>query len=91
MSEADLAKPDVLLNENHPAVGPGEKPREKWSFRRSNYFHFVGDECRNVHDNVGLMDMSAFAKCEVSGAGAESLAQLHPHQPRARRRSAASR
>jgi dimethylglycine dehydrogenase len=72
LSEAELAKPDVLLNENHPPVGPGEKLREKWSFRRSNYFQFVGDECRNVHDNVGLMDMSAFAKCEVSGPGAES-------------------
>jgi dimethylglycine dehydrogenase len=71
LSETDLAKPDVLLNENHPPVGPGEQPREKWSFRRSNYFQFVGDECRNVHDNVGLMDMSAFAKCEVSGLGAE--------------------
>jgi dimethylglycine dehydrogenase len=71
LSEAELAKPDVLLNENHPPVGPGEKPREKWSFRRSNYFQFVGDECRNVHENVGLMDMSAFAKCEVSGPGAE--------------------
>jgi dimethylglycine dehydrogenase len=71
LSEADLAKSDVLLNENHPPVGPGEKPREKWSFRRSNYFQFVGEECRNVHDNVGLMDMSAFAKCEVSGPGAE--------------------
>jgi dimethylglycine dehydrogenase len=71
LSETDLAKPDVLLNENHPAVSPSEKPREKWSFRRSNYFQFVGDECRNVRDNVGLMDMSAFAKCEVSGSGAE--------------------
>jgi dimethylglycine dehydrogenase len=71
LSEADLAKPDVLLNENHPPVDSGEKPREKWGFRRSNYFQFVGDECRNVHDNVGLMDMSAFAKCEVSGRGAE--------------------
>jgi dimethylglycine dehydrogenase len=71
LSETDLAKPDVLLNENHPAVSASEKPREKWSFRRSNYFQFVGDECRNVHDNVGLMDMSAFAKCEVSGPGAE--------------------
>jgi dimethylglycine dehydrogenase len=72
LSEADLAKPDVLLNENHPPVSPGEKPREKWSFRRSNYFQFVGEECHNVQDNVGLMDMSAFAKCEVSGPGAES-------------------
>ena len=72
LSEAELAKSDVLLNENHPPVGPGEKPREKWSFRRSNYFQFVGEECRNVHENVGLMDMSAFAKCELSGPGAET-------------------
>jgi dimethylglycine dehydrogenase len=72
LSEADLAKPDVLLNENHPSAASGEEPREKWSFRRSNYFQFVGDECRSVRENVGLMDMSAFAKCEVSGPGAES-------------------
>ena len=72
LSEADLAKAEVLLNENHPAVAAGERPREKWSFRRSNYFQFVGEECRNVHDNVGLLDLSAFAKCEVSGPGAES-------------------
>ena len=71
LSEADLAKTDVILNENHPAARPGERPREKWSFRRSNDFAFVGAECRNVHDNVGLMDMSAFAKTEVTGPGAE--------------------
>src|SRR5580658_412196 len=72
LEEADLAKPDVLLNENHPAAPQGEKPREKWSFRRSNYFEFVGAECRNVHEKVGLQDMSAFAKFEVSGPGAEA-------------------
>ncbi len=71
LSDEELAKPDVLLNENHAAVRPGERPREKWSFRRSNDFAFVGAECRNVHDNVGLQDMSAFAKFEASGAGAE--------------------
>ena len=69
LSEDELAKPDVLLNENHP---PGERVREKWSFRRSNVFAFVGAECRNVHENVGLQDMSAFAKFEASGPGAES-------------------
>jgi dimethylglycine dehydrogenase len=70
LGEADLAKPDVLLNENHPQVRPGEPIREKWSFRRANYFPFVGEEIRNVHDNVGVQDMSAFAKCIVSGPGA---------------------
>jgi dimethylglycine dehydrogenase len=62
----------VLLNENHPAPAPGEPIREKWSFRRSNYFDFVGDEVKNVHDNVGIQDMSAFAKAWVTGPGAEA-------------------
>ncbi|WP_026870507.1 GcvT family protein [Inquilinus limosus] len=70
LGEAELAKPDTLLHENHPPVAPGEKPREKWSFRRSNYFEFVGREARHVHEAVGLLDMSAFAKYEVSGPGA---------------------
>jgi dimethylglycine dehydrogenase len=46
--------------------------RERWSFRRSNYFEHVGDECRNVMEAVGLQDMSPFAKCFVSGPGAEA-------------------
>ena len=71
LSEAELAKPDVLLNDNHPVV-PGEPVREKWSFRRSNYFEHVGNECRHVHAHVGLQDMSAFAKCAISGPGAEA-------------------
>jgi dimethylglycine dehydrogenase len=70
LGEKDLVKPDVLLSENHPPVVGDARPREKWSFRRSNYFDFVGAECRNVHENVGLQDMSAFAKFEVSGPGA---------------------
>jgi dimethylglycine dehydrogenase len=73
LSEADLAKPDVLLSENHPAVAAGERPRERWSFRRSNYFEFVGREARHVHEAVGLQDMSAFAKYEVTGPGAEAF------------------
>ena len=70
LSDADLARPDVLLNHNHPEAD-GEPIREKWSFRRSNYFEHVGAECRNVTDNAGLLDMSAFAKCRISGPGAE--------------------
>jgi dimethylglycine dehydrogenase len=71
LSEADLDKPDVILNHNHPDV-PGEPIREKYSFRRSNYFDFVGAEVRNTHENVGLQDMSAFAKAMISGPGAEA-------------------
>ncbi|MFM9852070.1 MAG: FAD-dependent oxidoreductase [Sphingomonadaceae bacterium] len=71
LTDADLAKPEVLLNDNHP-VAPGQAVREKWSFRRSNYFEHVGAECLHVTKHVGLQDMSAFAKCEISGPGAES-------------------
>ncbi len=70
LSEMDLDRPDVLLNHNHAAPTEDGRIVEKWSFRRSNAFRFVGEECRNVMDNVGLQDMSAFAKMEVSGRGA---------------------
>ena len=72
LTETDLDKPDVLLNENHPEQAAGEPICEKWSFRRSNYFEHVGAECRHVTTKVGLQDMSAFAKFEVSGPGAEA-------------------
>jgi dimethylglycine dehydrogenase len=63
---------EVLMNHNHaPALADG-RIVEKWSFRRSNYFGFVGQEVKNVADNVGLLDMSAFAKCWISGPGAEA-------------------
>lgn len=72
LSREELASPDVLTNHNHaPALDDG-RIVEKWSFRRSNYFKFVGEECRNVMENVGLQDMSAFAKMEVSGPGARA-------------------
>ncbi|WP_163284484.1 hypothetical protein, partial [Enterobacter hormaechei] len=44
--------------------------KELWSFHRSNYFEHVGNEIKNVTSNVGLLDMSAFAKMEVTGPGA---------------------
>ena len=72
LDEAELAKPDTLLRDNHPPSSAGERPREKWSFRRSNYFPFVGAECRQVADKAGLLDMTAFAKFEVEGPGAEA-------------------
>ncbi|WP_342640370.1 GcvT family protein [Rhodoligotrophos ferricapiens] len=72
LSAEDLNQPSTLLHENHPPAKPGEPIREKWSFRRSNYFEHVGREARHVHESVGLLDMSAFAKFEVSGPGAEA-------------------
>jgi len=48
----------------------GVEQKDDWSFRRSSYFEHVGDECKNVAENVGVLDMSAFAKCRVQGPGA---------------------
>ena len=67
---SELNVDDVLTNENHAPPADDGKVKEKWSFRRSNYFPFVGDEVKNVTNGVGLQDMSAFAKCIVSGPGA---------------------
>jgi len=44
---------------------------EKPSLRRSNAHEIVAAECRNVRENVGLLDISGFSRFEVSGAGAE--------------------
>src|SRR5690606_19669752 len=50
----------------------GVEPEDVWSFRRSNYFEHVGNECRHVHEKVGVLDMSAFSKFRVSGPGAHA-------------------
>jgi dimethylglycine dehydrogenase len=70
LTKEELASPDVLTNHNHAPPTEDGRIVERWSFRRSNYFAFVGEECRNVMHGVGIQDMSAFAKMEVSGAGA---------------------
>ena len=51
----------------------GTKQEDHWSFRRSNWFEHIGNECKNVTENVGLLDMTAFAKCRISGPGAEEF------------------
>ena len=51
----------------------GTLQEDDWSFRRSAWFESVGNECGNVAENVGLLDMTAFAKCRISGSGAEAF------------------
>ena len=70
LTKEELKSPDVLTNHNYAPPTDDGRIVEKWSFRRSNYFKFVGEECRNVMNNVAVQDMSAFAKMEVSGPGA---------------------
>lgn len=49
----------------------GVERKDVWSFRRTNYFEHVGNECRTVRNRVGLIDITSFSKFEVSGPGAE--------------------
>ncbi len=51
----------------------GMEQKDDWSFRRSKWFNAVEKECRNVRENVGLLDMSAFAKCRIKGPNAEEF------------------
>ncbi len=51
----------------------GVAAEDHWSFRRSQWFEHVGAECRNVMENVGLLDMTAFAKARIEGPGAEAF------------------
>ena len=48
----------------------GVEPREDVTYRRSNAHGPVGDECRAVRGNVGLLEIATFARYEVSGNGA---------------------
>lgn len=48
----------------------GVPQTDDWSFRRSAWFEHIGNEVRNTTENVGLLDMSAFAKAKITGPGA---------------------
>ncbi len=41
------------------------------SLKRSNAFDIVGDECRAVRKDVGLLDITGFSRFEVTGPNAE--------------------
>ena len=49
------------------------EPVDDWSFRRSRWFEAIRDEVKAVTTGVGLLDMTAFAKCRISGRGAEAF------------------
>lgn len=49
---------------------PGDVSGYHPSFRRSNWFEPMKRECRSVLDSVGVIDLTPFAKFEVTGKGA---------------------
>ena len=51
----------------------GVEQVDDWSFRRSSYHEHVGSEIENLSKNVGLLDLSGFAKCRISGPSAETF------------------
>jgi dimethylglycine dehydrogenase len=52
---------------------PGSPARETPTYRRSEAFGPVGDECRAVRAGAGLYETSNYAKYEVCGAGARAF------------------
>ena len=71
LPKSEIGSGDVLLGGNTSPPLEDGRVVEKLSFRRSNYFEFVGEECRHVADKVGRLDMSAFSKFQVEGRDAE--------------------
>jgi len=46
---------------------------EHYAYRRNNVFDVVAEECRAVRERAGILDLSSFAKFEVSGDDAETF------------------
>lgn len=46
---------------------------EEYDYRRNNVFEVVREECKAVRERVGILDLSGFAKYDVSGADAEKF------------------
>ena len=54
----------------------GMEQKDDWSFRRSKWFEAIKKECKNVKENVGLLDMTAFAKCRIKGSWCRRIFRL---------------
>ncbi|MDH3376620.1 MAG: FAD-dependent oxidoreductase [Gammaproteobacteria bacterium] len=46
---------------------------EDYSFRRTNWFDPVAEECKAVRERVGVLDLSSFAKYDITGADADAF------------------
>jgi len=55
----------------HPLwfAGEGQKGKDTYGFDRQNWFEHVGNECRALRSDVGIIDISNFAKYEIKGPG----------------------
>jgi dimethylglycine dehydrogenase len=46
---------------------------EEYNYRRNNVFEVVRDECLAVRERVGILDLSGFAKYDITGPDAEGF------------------
>ncbi len=51
---------------------PDEGFVETPTLKRSNAFPIVAEECRNVRENVGMVDITGFSRYEITGPNAEA-------------------
>ena len=56
----------------HPLwfAGEGKEGKESYGFTRQDWFEPVGEECRALRRDVGVIDVSNFGKYRIKGAGA---------------------
>lgn len=50
----------------------GTAREDRYGYGRGNWFDAVGEECRSLRAAVGLLEISSFAKYQVSGEGAQA-------------------
>ncbi|MEM9844733.1 MAG: aminomethyltransferase family protein, partial [Pseudomonadota bacterium] len=74
LKEKGAVYEEVFGHERPRWFAPEGTPAEDiYGFRRTALHDIVGAECRAVRERVGIMDISAFTKVEVSGPDAAAL------------------
>jgi dimethylglycine dehydrogenase len=74
LADAGAVYEEIFGWERPRWFAPEGVPREDvHSFRRAPWFDAVAEECRAVRERVGIMDLTAFAKLDVTGATAEAF------------------
>ncbi len=51
----------------------GIEAKDKPSFSRPNWWQYVGNECRDIAEKVGLIDMTSYAKFIIQGRDAKKF------------------
>ncbi len=53
----------------------GVEAKDEWSFRRTNYFEHVGNECRRLRERVGVIDLTPVHQARCRRPGRRGLAR----------------